>query len=357
MTQLQTAFGLMSGTSADGVDAALIRTDGKDSFQFVGAITLPYEDSFSHRLLATASSDVSLLEVLRLEQALTLRHVEACRTLLDAYPAQEDQPAVIGFHGHTVRHVSSEGLTWQLGNPSLLAEQLGIPVVSDFRRRDMAAGGQGAPLAALLHQHLMAHVPKPTAVLNVGGVANVTWLGQDGQVIAGDTGPGCGLLDAWIRRHTGRSFDCHGEVAKAGSVDHGLVAATLRDAYFQRPFPKSADRFDFAVDRLDRLSTPDGAATLCAITVAAVVGALHTFPALPETLWVTGGGTHHPVIMGGLRQHLARVLPIEAAHLRSAYLEAECFAWLAVRRLRGLPTSWPTSTGANRGTVGGLLTS
>ena len=351
------ALGLMSGTSADGVDAALVKTDGESVCDFHHAITMPYDDRLRERLLEAAQNDVPSGELLELERVLTESHVNACDdVLLHASGVSREALQLIGFHGHTIQHDASRRLTWQLGDASLLSEAVGCPVVHDYRRRDIAAGGQGAPLAPLFHRMLFADRREPTVVLNLGGVANITWIGSDGAILAGDTGPGCGLLDAWAQKHLGKPFDCDGELARSGVPDMQIVREVMQMPFFQTPIPKSADRYEFHGIDLSRLNPADGAATLCAVTVAAVAATVSRLPVPPEAVWVTGGGTRHPVLMAMLQAELANVRPIESAGFRSDSLEAECFAWLAVRRIRDLPTSIPETTGCSRPTCGGSLT-
>ncbi|MBN1853896.1 MAG: anhydro-N-acetylmuramic acid kinase [Pirellulales bacterium] len=354
------ALGLMSGTSCDGVDVALIETDGEQSIRFLAGDTVPYQRTTTERLLEVARRDIPLNHLLRLERDLTQDHADAVRQVL----AEHDPPReieIVGFPGHTIRHLSAELLSWQLGDASLLAEELGIPVVADFRRRDLAAGGEGAPLAPLYHQALLLHVDKPCLVLNLGGVANITWLGLGGQTMATDTGPGCGLLDAWTFAETGFPFDRDGQLAIAGRIDVSRVRAALTWPFFEKLLPKSADRheFDDAID-LEGLNPADGAATLCEFTVEAVLHTMEHLPAIPRTVWVTGGGAKHPYLMQRLAARFAfigvEVGNIRQLGLRPDLLEAECFAWLAVRRLRGLPLSLPTTTGCRHATVGGVLT-
>lgn len=353
---LWTAIGLMSGTSADGVDAALIRTDGQSQIDFLGAITVPYTATLRTDLLQIAQTDVPLADVLRRQAALTLAHETAIRQLLDTLALPPADVDVIGFHGHTIRHLPDEQLTWQLGDPQLLAERLQIAVVSDFRRRDMAAGGQGAPLVPLFHQQLCRSLPKPFVILNLGGVGNLTWLGDAEAIVASDTGPGCGLLDAWAEQHFGVAMDTDGRLSQQGTVNAAAVAAVLQQPFFQRPLPKSADRFDFDCSPLKSLSPHDGLATLCALTAEAVEMAVQRLPSPPRTTYVTGGGSRHPLIMRLLAERLGDVQPIEALQLRWDSMEAECFAWLAVRRMRGLMISLPSTTGCRIATSGGNVT-
>jgi anhydro-N-acetylmuramic acid kinase len=350
------AIGLMSGTSGDGVDAALVETDGEQSIDFHGGITLPYDDDLRARLLEASQHNVPTEELLRTERLMTLHHVAAVRQLQQKLRSAAEVVELIGFHGHTIRHMPDEGITFQIGNPWILAEAVGIPVVSDFRRRDMALGGHGAPLVSMFHRALFASQERPSVILNIGGVANITWLGKQDEIIAGDTGPGCGLLDEWVKVMAGISHDKGGTLAARGKIDHDVVEESLSSDFFGRPLPKSADRYDFDHVDVSGLSVEDGAATLCAVTVEAVARAVAGMPAKPRVLWVTGGGVHHPLIMQLLRDNFGDVRSVSELGLNPDTLEAECFAWLAVRHRRQLYLTIPETTGCNRPATGGTIT-
>lgn len=354
---LTTAIGLMSGTSADGVDAALVRTDGESRIDFLGGITVPYEAELRQRLLDASQHDVPVIELLRLERELTLLHAEAVNRLRETRSSDTPEPSLLGFHGHTVRHIPSESLTMQIGNPWLLAEASGLPVVYDFRRNDVANGGQGAPLVSMFHQALFNDSPRPVAILNLGGVANLTWLGADDMIIAGDTGPGCGLLDEWAQEMANLPHDTDGILASNGTVNEQIVVDALANPFFEKRLPKSADRYDFDHIDVSQLTTEDGAATLCAVTAQAVVRSVDHLPSTPRALWVTGGGVHNPVIMRMLADHFPEVRSVEERGLSADTLEAECFAWLAVRHKLGLPLTIPETTGCQRPTPGAFSTS
>jgi anhydro-N-acetylmuramic acid kinase len=354
--QLQKVLGLMSGTSADGADVALIATDGENSIEFFGGLTLPYDRELRARLLEASQHDVPLLELARVERDITLHHADAVEELLRTLPQESEGTALIGFHGHTVRHVASELICWQISNPWLLAEKTGMRVVSDFRRHDIAVGGQGAPLVSMFHRALFPNEPRPTVILNLGGVANITWLGENEEIIAGDTGPGCGLLDEWIEEMSGQSHDMDGQIAERGNVDQGIVDAALATPFFSKPLPRSADRFEFDHVDVSGLSVEDGAATLCAVTVQAIVKAVRQMPKPPQVLWVTGGGVHHPVIMRMLGENFPKVRNVREMGLNPDTLEAECFAWLAVRHTKGLPLTLPETTGCRVAVCGGVST-
>jgi anhydro-N-acetylmuramic acid kinase len=344
----------MSGTSGDGVDAALLDTDGENKIGFLGGLTLPYDDELRGRLIEISQHDMPLVELLRVEKEISLHHVRAVEQLLAAHPKLAKKVELVGFHGHTVRHVASEKLTMQIGNPWLLSRALKLPVVADFRRCDMADGGQGAPLVGMFHRALFSKEPRPTLVLNLGGVANVTWLGANDEIIAGDTGPGCGLIDEWAQTMADMPHDRDGHLALAGQVDMSTVEAALESPFFGMPLPKSADRFDFDHVDVSPLGVEDGAATLCAVTAEAIYRAVKRLPAMPKRTWVTGGGVHHPVLMRMLGDRLGEIQSVAKFGLNPDTLEAECFAWLAVRHQRGLPLTLPETTGCTQPRSGGV---
>ena len=350
-----TVAGLMSGTSGDGVDVAMLKTDGRERIALLGGLTHPYPEELRLRLLEASQHDVPILEMLRLEKELSLHHVKAVRLLWEQLGKKAGRAELIGFHGHTVRHVPSEGLTMQIGNPWLLSHALDLPVVSDFRRSDMADGGQGAPLVSLFHQALFAKEQRPTLILNLGGVANVTWLGSRQEIIGGDTGPGCGLIDEWVQTMANLPHDRDGQLASAGKVEWKTVEAALEASFFSLPLPKSADRYDFDHVDVSGLSVEDGAATLCAVTAEAVFQAVRRLPEMPDHLWVTGGGVHHPVLMKMLAERFGEIKNVSELGLNPDTLEAECFAWLAVRHKKGLPLTIPETTGCQAPLSGGVL--
>jgi anhydro-N-acetylmuramic acid kinase len=348
-------IGLMSGTSLDGVDAAWLETDGERIGAFGPALTLPYDDRLRadlRRILDRAPTlDPADRRLKSAAARLTEYHVQAVAALGRAAD-------LIGFHGQTILHQPDRHRTWQIGDASELAWRTGLPVAYDFRSADMAAGGEGAPLAPVYHAALARDLGKPLAVLNIGGVANVTWIGPDGTLIALDTGPGNGPLDDWVARRAGMPFDRDGALARSGRPDLAALNRLLGDPYFSRPAPKSLDRLDFAASLaasgVDRLSPADGAATLVAFIAAAVAAA--PLPASPLRWLVTGGGRRNPAIMTALRGCLAApVDPVEAVGWNGDALEAQCFGFLAARTHAGLPLSFPGTTGVPRATTGGQI--
>ncbi|HEY7576747.1 MAG TPA: anhydro-N-acetylmuramic acid kinase [Acetobacteraceae bacterium] len=348
-------IGLMSGTSLDGVDAAWLETDGERIGAFGPALTLPYDDRLRadlRRVLDHAPTlDPADRRLKSAEARLTEYHVRAVTAL-------GREADLIGFHGQTILHQPDRRRTWQIGDASELAWRTGLPVAYDFRSADLAAGGEGAPLAPVYHAALARELAKPLAVLNIGGVANVTWIGPDGTLIAFDTGPGNGPLDDWVARRAGMPFDRDGALARSGQPDPAVLNRLLADRYFSRPVPKSLDRLDFAASLaasgVDRLSPADGAATLVAFIAAAVAAA--PLPASPSHWLVTGGGRRNPAVMMALRGLLAApVDPVEAVGWNGDALEAQCFGFLAARAHAGLPLSFPGTTGVSRPMTGGRI--
>lgn len=354
------AIGLMSGTSLDGVDAALIETDGRTHVQSLGFVTLPYPSALRERVRAVfGRADDANGEIAVLARDLTDHHLAAILSLLVQTGMQVDEIDIIGFHGQTITHLPHQGLTWQIGDPDYLAATLARPVVFDFRVDDVAAGGQGAPLIPIYHQALVtrANLPRPIALLNLGGVGNITYMGAgDDELIAFDTGPGNALIDDLMLKREGVSFDQGGAVGLQGKIHDDLIERWLQQPFFKAPPPKSLDRNEFNVRETDRLSVADGAATLAAFTARSVRAAFHHLPDMPKHLLVTGGGRHNAAIMQELNRCLN--IPVESVdsyRLNGDALEAEGFAYMAVRRLENLPISFPGTTGAPKPMVGGKI--
>jgi anhydro-N-acetylmuramic acid kinase len=348
------AIGLMSGTSCDGVDAALIHTDGTSIDDFGPTFTLPYDVAFRARLQSCFGGKGPVAAI---ERELTERHAEAVRQLLAEAKRKPAEIAIVGFHGQTIHHAPAQRQTVQIGDGALLAKLTGIDVVNDFRSADVGAGGQGAPLAPVYHLARARELPKPIAVLNLGGVGNVTWIGEDGALLAFDTGPGNALLDDWALRHTGKPADIGGTLAASGRPSSAALAKLKSDPYFLLPAPKSLDRQHFkalADSALSGLGAADGAATLVAFTAWSAAEAVGVFPSPVREWLVCGGGRHNPAIMQGLRALLpCPVRSVDEVGWNGDALEAQAFAFMAVRSLRGLPLSYPGTTGVPRPMPGG----
>lgn len=390
-------IGLMSGTSADGVDAALLFTDGREMVRTHESTFVGYDDALRAQILALmqGNGDEAVIA-----HALTEVHIAAVEALLAKTEIPRGAVKLIGFHGQTIRHDPAQGLTRQIGDAALLAARTCIAVVADFRSNDVAHGGQGAPLVPLYHAALAHDLPKPLMVVNIGGVANVTWVGTDAeggltppslpmaatpaasgsaaglrttistqQLLAFDCGPGNALVDDWVHRHTGARYDKNGALAASGMVDSWGVQQFLQDPFFALPPPKSLDRnhFQRAVPPLmenvharggamanSTAAIADGAATLTMMTARAIAAALDVVPERPRQMLVAGGGRHNATLMEFLRMESGlAVLPVEEVGWNGDMLEAEAFAYLAARSVQGLPLSLPTTTGVREPVTGG----
>jgi anhydro-N-acetylmuramic acid kinase len=348
----------MSGTSLDGIDVAALATDGERRVVAGPALTVPYPGAFRERLRGVLGG-APRADIAAVEDELTRLHGAAVAQFRARHP--DTAFDLVGFHGHTILHRPLERRTWQIGDGALLARLAGVDVVADFRSSDVAAGGEGAPLAPIYHAALAADLVKPIAVLNLGGVGNVTWIGRGinggtDEILAFDTGPGNALIDDWVRRHTGAAADIDGALARAGHISVAHVAGFLRHPYFARRPPKSLDRDEFRGAIPDDLPLADGAATLTEMTAAAVAQAARHFPAGPREWLVCGGGRRNPALMAALARRLGvPVRPVEAAGWDGDALEAQAFAYLAVRSALELPLSLPTTTGAPNPVCGGRL--
>jgi anhydro-N-acetylmuramic acid kinase len=355
----------MSGTSLDGVDVALVETDGETVTRLgpVGYRAYPNEERL---LLQRALGAAAVLtdrrerpDALReAESLVTGAHFQAIEAFLREHGIAREKIDVVGFHGQTVLHRPASRLTIQLGDGPLLARQLRIPVVYDFRAADVAAGGEGAPLVPVFHRALARALdePRPIAVLNIGGVGNVTFLDGEADPIAFDTGPGNAPIDEIVLGRTGKRFDRDGILASQGKVEESAVTALLADVYFAKKPPKSLDRAQFARIDLDRLSLEDAVATATACVAASIVRATEHLPKHPATWIVAGGGARNRTLLKMLRERLhASVQVAEAVGWSSDALEAQAFAYLAVRSVKGLPLTFPTTTGVPSPLTGGVL--
>lgn len=343
----------------DGIDAAVITTDGDAVSAFGPGASYPYPARFRNRLRAVLGRERDP-EMDAVTRDLTLRHVDAVQRLLNAAGMAADDIDVIGFHGHTVVHRPELRITQQIGDGDLLARSTGVCVVDDLRGADVAAGGHGAPMVPLYHAALARELPKPLAVLNIGGVANVTWIGSGDppDLLAFDTGPGNALIDDWVCRVAGQRWDERGRLARGGRAHDDRIADWLIDPHFAAPPPKSLDRNTYAkvLDAVRDLSPEDGAATLTAFTVQAVARAVAWLPAPPLRWLISGGGRHNRTMMAMLAEALkVPVEPVEAAGWDGDAIEAQAFAFLAVRSLQGRPLSLPTTTGVAAPQTGGVL--
>jgi anhydro-N-acetylmuramic acid kinase len=366
MAIMMTAIGLMSGTSLDGVDVAMIETDGKRIKAFGPTGYRPYTDA-ERRLLSQALNEAVDLPrrearpgILRqAEHAVTLAHAEAVATFTAQNRLSREDIDIVGFHGQTVLHRPERKLTVQIGDATALAKAIHIPVMHDFRAADVEAGGQGAPFVPVYHRALVQSLERegPIVVVNIGGVSNITYIDGADTLIACDTGPGNALLDDLVFRTTGQRFDCEGRMAAQGVVDVAWVNRALQHPFFARLPPKSLDRNEFASIVLGEMSPADAAATLTAFTAEAIARIAPLLPKEPRSWIVAGGGAKNLTMVRMLRERLvpATVEAADALGWSGDAIEAQAFGFLAARGLKGLPLSYPATTGVPIPMTGGVI--
>jgi anhydro-N-acetylmuramic acid kinase len=358
-------LGLISGTSVDGIDAALVAFDPAPRLVF--GRTYPLEPALAQEVLQRSQADATttLDAVARLDTRLGQAFAGAALDALADSGVAASAVVAIGSHGQTLRHDprGPAPFSQQLGDASVIAEATGITTVADFRRRDVAAGGQGAPLMPAFHAAVMASPDEDRAILNLGGIANLTLLPRRGEVRGFDTGPANGLMDAWCLQHRGLAYDRDGAFGREGRVDEALLARLLAEPWFSLPPPKSTGRDQFQLawlqSRLDgaALAPADVQATLCELSATTVAQALRaTLPGAGRML-VCGGGVHNPLLMARLAFHLPGVAVASTASvgLDPDFIEAAGFAWLARETLAGRPGNLPSVTGARGPRVLGAI--
>jgi anhydro-N-acetylmuramic acid kinase len=355
----------MSGTSMDGVDVALLETEGETRLAFGPSGFLPYDDADRAKLRAALAEATRLSDrtarpgpLREAERIVTERHAEAVEAFCHDNGIDPASIDVIGFHGQTVLHRPERRLTVQIGDGEALAARLGIDVAFDFRAADVAAGGQGAPLVPVYHRALVASagLGGPVAVINIGGVANITFVDGDAEPIAFDTGPGNALLDDLMLARRGEPIDKDGATAAKGHVDEAALGRFLVHPFLEKSPPKSLDRNDFSVDVIKHLDIEDAAATLTAFTAASLARAFDFAPTAPRLAIVCGGGARNPTLMRELRTRLpCEAKPADEMGWSGDAIEAQAFAFLAVRVLQGLPLTFPKTTGVSCPTLGGRI--
>src|SRR5947207_5427768 len=365
-TMMLTALGLMSGTSLDGVDVALIETDGKRVQSFGPSGYRPYSERERSLLQQALTEAVHLPRrdarpgILReAEQVVTTAHAEAVAAFTAQHRITREEIDIVGFHGQTVLHRPEKRMTVQIGDAAALAKAIHIPVMHDFRAADVAAGGQGAPFVPVYHRALAQSLERegPIVVVNIGGVSNITYIDGNDTLIACDTGPGNALLDDYMVRMTDQPFDCEGRMAAQGMVDVAWVMRALELPFFALQPPKSLDRNDFASLKLSDLPPADGAATLTAFTAEAIARIVPLLPKEPRSWIVAGGGARNLTMVRMLRERLqpATVEAAEALGWAADAIEAQAFGFLAARGLKGLPLSYPATTGVPMPMTGAII--
>ncbi|MFN3514613.1 MAG: anhydro-N-acetylmuramic acid kinase [Phenylobacterium sp.] len=362
-------LGFMTGTSLDACDMAVLETDGETISAFGPAGERKLSEPLRELLLAATQAALAWPRgapepeiFAEAAAAVAQEHFEAAEGFLAEHGLAWSEIDLVGMHGQTVLHERPQagrlGRTVQLGDAQQLADAAGVPVAFDFRTADVAAGGEGAPLAPIYHlaRAKASGLSPPLAVLNLGGVANVTFWSEDGEIAAFDTGPANGMIDLLVQARGAGRYDAGGRYASVGQVDEAVLKVLLSHPYFQAPAPKSLDRYDFSLEPLEKLELEDAAATLVAFTAEAVAAGFSLMGARPTEVVVCGGGRHNPQIMKALAERLpAPVRTAEDHGWRGDSIEAEAFAYLAARCARGLPISFPKTTGAPAPMTGGRI--
>ncbi|MEQ9115784.1 MAG: anhydro-N-acetylmuramic acid kinase [Rickettsiales bacterium] len=359
-----TVIGLMSGTTFDGVDAAVIKTDGEKINDLGPTITITYPEDFRNKIRNITTGSIDLKNILELEDEITLLHCHAVQELLKTNKISKEDIDLVAFHGQTIYHDSKNCKTWQLANGSLMVRELGINVITDFRRRDLAHGGEGAPLVPFFHKAISESMPKPIAFVNIGGVSNITYVNKDGEMVAFDSGPGCALIDDWVYTRVKTPFDYNGEIAARGkSNKHKIDYFIESTPFFNQVPPKSLDRNEFSniFRKLSSLNTADGAATLTELSARAIHEGKKFLPSQPEQWVVCGGGRKNKYLMNLLRdKYQLNVVNIDDLKfnnfkLDGDFIEAQAFAYLGARSFKNLPYTLPSTTGAIQPASGGAF--
>ena len=348
----------------DGIDVALVKTDGRSTLEFGPTAEYAFDADMRQSLIQAMQiatqirhRDERPYNLNQIETEITRVHANVVESFLQDNNLTDSNIDIIGFHGQTVLHRPQDKLTVQLGDGNALAKVTNIDVVYDMRAADVAAGGQGAPLVPVFHQALAANIKtRPLAFVNIGGISNITYINQSNELLAFDCGPGNAMLDDWVLRHTGKPFDQDGEFARTGTLDEQVLHDYMVNRYFQKQVPKSLDRFDFTLDGVEHLSPADGARTLVEITAKSIANAAQCYGASPQDWIICGGGRRNKFLMARIAANVQGIVtPAEAHHFNGDAMEAQAFAYLAVRSLNNLPLTFPNTTGIAEPMTGGLL--
>lgn len=361
MNKIYKSIGLMSGTSMDGIDLALIESDGKEIINRKAFSYQAYDADFKKRLGSLIYDIPTLHQVKLIENELTLLHAKLVNNFLSQNKIDRKEIDVVSFHGHTILHLPQQQITWQIGNPHLLAHKIGINVVADFRSRDVVLGGQGAPLVPIYHFYLFRNQTSPVAVLNIGGISNITYFqgNDENDVEAFDVCFGNAPLDDLMREKFGRDFDQNGELAKSGSVDFILADRILQNEIFHKKPPKSFDRDDFSnlLAPINSLKVEDALATFAYMHAKAIQINLEFLSHRPKEIFICGGGRKNAAIMDEMKKWLSGVVikTVEEIGLNGDAIEAEAFAFLGIRNLLKLPISFSKTTGVYNSKPGTMI--
>ncbi len=356
------SIGLMSGTSQDGIDVGIIDTDGIEIYEIGPSLFYPYQYKFREelkRLIDNTIKEGKPTNDKAISTQLSKHHIKAMKNLISSIGEDNKfkYPDIIGFHGHTVIHSPKEGFTQQIGDCNFVANKMSLPVVGDFRVNDVINGGEGAPLTPIFHKAIFKNITCPVAVINIGGISNITWINNyNDEIVAFDLGPGNCLIDQWISTHSKEYYDKDGRIASKGKADESWLAKVLNNKFFKQSYPKSLDRAYFSLNGLDEFNLEDGAATLSLLTAKSIIYGINQCPSPPSYLYLSGGGRKNKTVVNFLRDNLSsKIVMIDELDFDGDMLEANAFAYLAVRTLKKYPITFPKTTGVKKPTLGGKI--
>ncbi len=362
MGKIYTALGLMSGTSMDGVDASIIQSDGNKEYRIILDKYFKYSNDLHHKLLKIRNKVITkddleahFDEIKSIEREITIFHANAVNEIIEKIKMEID---FLGFHGQTIFHDSINGITKQLGDGKLLSRLTKKLVIYDFRQNDLKNGGQGAPLASIYHKLLAktfketGKIKLPIIILNIGGIANTTFVNENYEIISMDIGPGNCLVDKWIRANSDKNFDNNGDIAKSGKIDKFILAQTIDNFYYNDSSKKkSLDINDFDISFAKDLSLEDGAATITELTADILSKKL-----LDRDIYVCGGGRKNKFLINSIQRKIRnKIFEIDNLGINGSFIESQAFGYLAIRSYLKLPISFPETTGCKEACTGGVM--
>ena len=363
MNRIFFSLGLMSGTSMDGIDVSIIKSDGEGYAEVIDDMYLKYDNklrSYIAKIVKFCFSKDEFIKLSRkikdLEKEITLCHSKACKLILKKN--ENIKIDLIGFHGQTLLHKPEKGYSIQIGDSHLLSKITKTTVVSNFRDNDILNGGQGAPLSPLYHQLIMTRIKSklPSAIINIGGISNITYMESQNKIISFDIGPGNYLIDGWIRSNTKMEFDKDGVIAKSGQANKRIINKFLKEPYYKKIYPKSLDVKDFNFKSLKKMDLKDGSATLSMLTVQTICNAINSFVKYPNLVLVSGGGRKNKFIIDNINKKLKKpIILIDRFGLNGDFIESQAFAYLAVRSYLKKFITLPTTTGVKNPCAGGMV--
>ena len=353
----------MSGTSVDGIDVSIIKSDGEQFIEIIDNIYLKYRDEQKmkiKKIINLCSSKDHLIklskEIKEVEKEITLHHFEAYRLIAEKNDTIKVD--LIGFHGQTILHKPQAGYSIQIGDSKLLSKLTNTKTVSNFRQNDILNGGQGAPLAPLYHQLILSKIKSkpPSAIINIGGISNITYVDDNNKIISFDTGPGNYLIDEWVKSKTKKDFDRDGLISKSGKPNENIIKKFLSDSYYKKSFPKSLDVKDLNLHIVNKLSLQDGCATLSMLTAKSICMALDSFKYCPNVILISGGGRKNKYIVNNIKKNFeSKVMLIDDFDLNGDFIESQAFAYLAIRSYFKKYITLPTTTGVKKPSTGGKV--